>query len=140
MTPIVLPLSVVLPRKTKADKVFILNLNLYRNTHHMTLNQAKVAYKEKVTEAVQELGELSPPPYRFTYTVFPANSRAFDLGNVLPIIQKFTDDALIELGILTDDNYKVIRSVHYEFGGVDKENPRAELRIEGFVAPETIQM
>lgn len=131
MIEIQLPLSVVLPRKTKADKVFALNLNIYRNTHHMILNQAKVAWKEVVCNALigKCISPLSSGPYRFTYVVYPANNRAFDIGNVLPIVQKFTDDALIELGVIPDDNYKnICQNVHL-FGVVDKENPRIELRI-----------
>lgn len=126
-----LPLTVTLPRKTKADKVFILNLNHYRNTHHMTLNQAKVAWKEVVKEAMGRSDGHSSykAPYRFTYTVYPGNKRAFDLGNVLPVVQKFTDDALIELGVLTDDNYKVVHEINYRIGELDKENPRVELFI-----------
>jgi hypothetical protein len=49
---------------------------------------------------------------------------------VLPIIQKFTDDALIELGVIPDDNFKVVRQINYNFGQVDKGNARAELLIE----------
>lgn len=126
-----LPLKVSLPRKNK-DRVFILNLNTYRNTHHMILNSAKVLYKDQVALAYAMAGarKLPEPPYRFTYTVFPANRRAFDLGNVCSIIQKFTDDALIQMGVLTDDNYKVVGAVDYRMGSVDKENPRCELTIE----------
>jgi hypothetical protein len=69
------------------------------------------------------------PPYLFTYTIFPANNRKFDLANVLPIIQKFTDDALIDLESISDDSYKVIPAINYRFGGVDKESPRVELEI-----------
>jgi hypothetical protein len=125
---IILPFSVILPRKTKADKVFALNLNIYRNTHHMVLNQAKIAWKDVVARAV-ERNIVTGPPYAFTYTAYPATNRKFDLGNVLSIIQKFTDDALIEMGIIPDDSYKVIPAVSYRFGNVDKENPRVELEI-----------
>ncbi len=37
-----LPLSVVIPRKTKEDKKIMLNLNTFRNLHYMTMNQAKI--------------------------------------------------------------------------------------------------
>ena len=126
---ITLPLSVILPRKTKDDKVFSLNLNVYRNAHHMILNQAKVAYKEIVAMACTGMSPLLSPPYTFKYTFFTQNNRACDVGNVLPIVQKFTDDALIELGIIKDDNYKFIRKNVHEWGGVDKERPRVELVI-----------
>jgi len=125
---IVLPFTVTIPRKTKDDKVFHLNLNIYRNSHHMTLAQAKILWKGCVN--VPEIVKLSPPPYRFTYTAFPETNRKWDLGNVLSIVQKFTDDALIECGVISDDSYKVIPVVVYQFGGIDKQNPRIELEIE----------
>lgn len=131
---IILPFSVVLPRKTKDDKIFNLNLNIYRNTHHMTLNQAKILWKEIVRASV-ERSLVTGPPYVFTYTAYPATNRKFDLGNVLSIVQKFTDDALIEMGIINDDSYKIIPIVKYLFGCVDKENPRVELDIST-IGPE----
>ncbi len=137
---IILPLYVTLPRK-KGDRIWILNLNSYRNTHFHVLNQAKVAWKDIVISAISASGILCgdlphTPPYRFIYTVFPSSNRKFDLSNVLPVVQKFTDDALIEYGIITDDSYKIIPEIVYKFGGVDKVNPRVELEIEPF--PETV--
>jgi len=129
---IILPLSVVLPRKTKADKVFILNLNIYRNAHYMTLNNAKVAWVEIVKAVLVLTDQTMPdPPYRFTYTVFPANNRKFDLGNVCSIIDKFTADALQEMGVIQDDSFKYIPEIVFRFCGDDKTNPRVELEIEG---------
>jgi len=133
-----LPLTIIIPRKTRDNKVFALNLNIYRNAHHMTLSQAKIIYKGEVMKAMcTDSGKFIPlnlghGPFRFVYTIFPATNRGFDLGNVCSIIQKFTDDALIELGAIPDDNFKVVRSVWYLFGGVDKGNPRAELSIQKY--------
>jgi Holliday junction resolvase RusA-like endonuclease len=132
---LILPLSVVLPRKKEARK-FVLNLNIYRNTHYLVLNQAKRLYKDQVEQSYTDYQcsnlDFEPVKYPliFTYTVFPVNNRAFDLANVLPIVQKFTDDALIELGIIKDDNHKIVSAINYRFGKVDKENPRVELQIE----------
>lgn len=126
-----LPLSVTIPRKTKEDKVVILNMNTFRNLHHMVMNQAKIAWVEIVRlEVTKEVRWHVFPPYLFTYTVFPSSGRAFDLANVCAAIQKFTDDALQELGVIENDNYKHIRAVRYEFGKIDKEHPRCELKIE----------
>jgi hypothetical protein len=126
---IILPLSVTIPRKTKADKVFMLNLNIYRNCHHMTLNQAKVLWSSIVLHAPFE-GDDIEAPYHFTYTVFPSSGRKFDLSNVLSVVQKFTDDALIECGVIEDDCYKFIPEIDYRFGHIDKERPRVELEIK----------
>ena len=138
---LVLPLTVTIPRKTKAGKKYSLNLNNYRNWYHHENNALKVLYKGIVAEAVKKAeGTLGKPPYRFMYTVFASTKRLFDLGNVCAIVQKFADDALIELGLLSDDNYTVVREIDYRFGGIDKENPRAELRITSLSAPEDIHI
>jgi hypothetical protein len=123
---------VTLPRKKKADRIWILNLNSYRNTHFQILNQAKIAWKSVVDNALRSVGYkcIYDPPYRFTYTVFPATMRKFDVGNVCSIIDKFTADALQGCGFIADDNYKNIPEVVYRFGGIEKLNPRCELTIE----------
>jgi len=134
MNKIILPLTVTLPRKTKEDKVFALNLNIYRNAHHMVLAQAKIKFKEDLVNSGQlfnlPLGNLPGQPFVFTYNICPPPNRKFDLANVLQIVQKFTDDSLIEYGIIPDDSYKIIPQINYRFGGVDKDNPRVELVIE----------
>ena len=132
---ITLPLSVTLPRKTKADKVWILNLNSYRNAHYHILSDAKETWKSIVMASLQGSGVLcgdlpNCPPYRFTYTLFPNSNRRTDLANVLSIVQKFTDDALVEYGIIPDDCHKIIPVIIYQFGHVDKDRPRVELQID----------
>lgn len=114
-----------------------MGLNQYRNTHFQILNQAKIAFKAQVMEAVEHWYNVISdkqddglsPPLHFVYTIYPGSNRKFDLGNVLPIVGKFTEDALIEMGIITDDCYKVISKIDYRFGSVDKENQRVELDI-----------
>lgn len=135
---LILPLSVVLKRKTKADKVWNLNLNIYRNSNFHILNNVKKLYKEKVEQAVQEFfadhdyKDYPMPPFIFVYTIFPANNRAFDISNICSIVDKFTCDALQELGIIKNDNHKIIPEVSYKIGKVDKDNPRVELEIEEY--------
>ena len=132
-----LPLSVLIPRKTKEDKKVILNMNVYRNLHHMTNNQAKALFKEYMDRTLPRIVRCGEGfldvglvyPYRFTYTLFQQSGRATDVANVLSIVDKFTCDALVELGVLPDDNHKIVKEVVYRYGGVDKENPRAELEI-----------
>ena len=125
-----LPLAVTLPRKRTPDKKFILNLNNYRNTYHQTLNSAKVLYKESIQSEITkfDLGRMTSP-FLFHYKLYPKTKRLTDLGNVLSIVQKFTEDALVEAGIIEDDNYKIIGRVIHDFGEVDKFKPRVELRI-----------
>ena len=133
---IILPLTATIPRKKSTSKHWNLNLNSFRNTHYHTLNQAKHCYMEEVRNSVliarMQRHEMPEPPFIFTYTIFPPNKRAFDFGNILPIIGKFTEDALIELTLITDDNYRIIQAINYRIGEIDKDNPRCELEITHF--------
>ena len=132
---VVLPLYVDLPRvRTKPKRVW-LNLNTYRNAPYQLLNDMKVNYKQGITTSLLALhGNMlsQDQPIELTYTVFPKTRRKFDLSNVLSIVQKFTDDALVDLGLIKDDDYTIVRSVIYRFGEVDKENPRVELEIDEY--------
>lgn len=126
-----LPLYVEIVKKTKKNERFYLNQNKFRNCHHFTMNKAKHLYKdivasERLPESTLE-GKLT-----FTYTLYPKSKRRMDLTNSLSAIQKFADDALVELGVIPDDDYKTVARVEYEFGGIDKEDPRAELVIRPY--------
>lgn len=123
-----LPLFVMLPRKTKKDKRIALNLNIYRNLHHMSLNQSKIAFKMAV------LGKLTSLPsmdkITLEYALYPKTKRLVDVANVCSIVDKYFCDALVETGKLPDDNYKHLASVVYRFGEVDPINPRCEVLIK----------
>lgn len=106
---------------------FILNLNQYRNTHYRTLNTCKINYKSYM--APQITGSCKFKKVVCIYTVWKDSKRAFDLGNVCSVHEKFFEDALVELGKLEDDNVKFIPLVIYKEGGVDKENPRVEIEV-----------
>lgn len=120
------------PLKVLATKLkgWILNLNQYRNTHFRTLNTVKINYKECMRSQI-----ATGPRYNkiaTIYTVYPANKRLFDTGNVCCIHQKFFEDALVELGKLPDDNYNYIPLTVYKFGGIDTNNPRVDVEIIEF--------
>ena len=117
------------PLKVLASKVksWILNLNQYRNTYFRTLNVVKINYKLAMESQIK-----AGPHYSRVasiYTVYPANKRLFDLGNVCCIHQKFFEDALVEAGKLPDDNYTNIPLTVYIFGGIDNSNPRVEVEL-----------
>ncbi len=39
-------------------------------------------------------------------------------------------DCLVDAGLIVDDNWFFIRKLTLEFGGYDKDNPRAEISYE----------
>lgn len=107
-------------------KKFILNLNNYRNAHYQTLNKAKVNYK-----GLLDISDLKPVtrPVSLTYIYFHGSKRKVDISNPCSVIDKFACDALVEYGILPDDNNEWVKRVMYVFGGVDAKSPRCELKI-----------
>lgn len=113
--------------KNKKGGCFSLNLNVYRNSHPMVLNNAKKTFKGMMIPLMVDLPKFHKVEIR--YKLFPKTKRLCDVSNVCSIVDKFFCDALVELGKIEDDNYLFIPKVTYEIGEVDKHNPRVEIRI-----------
>jgi len=114
---------------TIGKKRYSCNLNGYRNAHYRVTNSMKKKFKELIKDQVEALPRFCNP-IRIHYKIFYENKRLFDIDNVLSVVAKFSQDALTELGVIPDDNYKHIKQITGTFGGVDKENPRVEMRIK----------
>ena len=89
----------------------------------------KKKFKELIREQVEELPRFEKP-IKIHYKIFYENNRLFDIDNIVSIVAKFSQDALTELGVIEDDNYKNIAQITGTFGGVDRDNPRIEMRIK----------
>ena len=113
------------------NKKFALNLNIYRNAHYRLSNDAKINYKEIVVNLLR--GNTKKfNKIEVTYTLYPKTKRRTDLGNILSIVQKFFEDAIVSIGIIEDDDYlHIVRNIQ-EFGCVDKNNPRVDVFIKEF--------
>ncbi len=122
-----LPLSVVIPRKTKKDRKCILNLNNYRNWHYIVSNDIKRRYKEQVEAELHGMRLKTPITLEFTY--YKPTARRSDRSNVLSIVEKFFCDALVECGCIPDDCDEYIESCHYYGGSLDRDNPRVDVVI-----------
>jgi len=130
---ITLPLVVTLPRKTKKDKICSLGLNWYRNAQFYECNAAKVKFKAIV--AAQLLASRQEPlktPVTFNYRYW--FRRKCDVGNFHSVVDKFFLDALVECGVLPEDNCEVVTGSRYEFCGYDKINPRVEIVTDNLTA------
>lgn len=124
-TPIILicPLEVWISSRTK----FIVNLNNYRNTQHMALNKAKIAFKLAVMDQIQRMPRFKKVMVEFT--LFPGSRRRMDTTNVCCIVDKFLMDAIVEYRKLPDDDMKHHVGSNYRAGEVDKNHPRVEAEI-----------
>lgn len=95
-------------------KFFSLSLNDYRNAHYRVLNDAKKVYFDvmerqlmAVDAHIQKLEKI-----HIDYQIIANNKRKFDNMNFASIIDKFFQDVLEKMGIIKDDNYKIVVSTN----------------------------
>jgi len=108
-----------------------LSMNWYRNANYRDLSKVKKSFTELLILENNgvEYNILTSPVF-FEYTMYWKDNRMVDLGNIGAVVDKFTADVVVKLGILKDDNTDFIKKVSYVDGGVDKDNPRADLLIK----------
>jgi len=125
-----LPLHVM----TSPNKKFILNLNQYRNLHYRSLSSAKNKYKQVVLKKLHKRKhkKIVTKPLTLVYDYWHGSARRHDVLNQISIIDKFALDALVEGGLIEDDNTDVVKQYIITDRGIDRDNPRAELRIKGY--------
>lgn len=117
------PISVPVSKK----KRFYLNLNQYRNAHHHTLARAKVNFHDIVAPLVGHLPRFKTVD--LVYTLFTGTEQLCDTSNICSIVDKFFSDVLVSCKKIEDDNRKIVLSVRFCWGGVDKFDPRVEVSI-----------
>ena len=113
---------------TKTKKRYYINLNGYRNWCYRVSNVLKQQYKQEVEEVISTLPNMNK--ISMTYYIYYPNNRVIDLDNIGSISAKFFQDALVSYGKIIDDSYKFITDIKFEFGGVDKDNPRVDVLIK----------
>ena len=67
-------------------------------------------------------------PVQIKITIYRQSNHATDIGNY-SVIEKYTTDALVQSGVLAEDNWQYINSVTLVDGGKDSGNPRALYEI-----------
>ena len=112
----------------RKKKNYFLNLNSYNRWHFQEKNQLKKLFKISILKDVRELKPIER--CEILYTIYYPTKRLFDLDNIGSVLSKFTHDVLTEAGIIPDDNYTVINELRFRFGGIDADNPRAEVCIK----------
>lgn len=125
MITIELPLAVILPRKTKADRKMIINLNNYRNWHYIISNQIKQSYKEWLAPQLEWLKLECPLTLHFK--LYHTEKKKIDRANVLCIQEKFFCDALVEYWCIEDDNDNFIKETKYT--SVISDTPKVTVTI-----------
>lgn len=122
-----LPLYITVGVRKRKD--IYLNYNRVNNLHYQQRNQVKKLFTVK---AVQELWNCPKftKQIKITYTVYKPTRRRYDVMNVVAVVDKFFQDALVTAKKIDDDNYTVVPYVIGKHGGVSKDNPRVVIEIE----------
>jgi len=104
--------------KTKKKKYY-LNLNIMRNQVGHVINNTKKEYKRIAYGTLPT--NVYYENYSLIYELFLPNRLKRDVSNVCSVIDKFFNDALVELGIVPEDNYHYLRQITYKLGGYDED-------------------
>ena len=116
-------------KKTKYNKETAITLNWYCNAHRYTRNNAKKKFKQMVSEQIKSHDPIPEGVKLSVSYEYYAKRNGTDLDNFVCIARKFFQDAMSELGLITDDNTKVIVKSSERYMGIDRENPRLIAKI-----------
>lgn len=114
-----------------SKKCLSLNFNRYiKNSYYVNLKLQRVFKKEFKSLLGRVDGICPEPPVFLVYTLFLGGYKDDpDLTNALVIIDKFTQDCLVNFRIIPGDNTNIVKKAMFEYGGIDRRNPRAMLEI-----------
>lgn len=130
MYKIISPTFVELPRKTKKNRRMSLDINFYRNLNSFTNGECKHVYFNQMKPQILEiLKDKLHSPITIKFVFYNGKRILSDLSNKCCIVDKFFCDCLVQLWLLTDDNYQNIIKVTYEYGGYEKDKQRVEIFI-----------
>ena len=103
-----------------------LTLNNYRNWHYQVSNDIKRKFKRQILELLtfKVKGKI-----KIEYFYFAPDKRTRDLMNVISVIDKFFQDAMVENRCIESDDLSTVIEVNSCYMGIDKENPRLDVMI-----------
>lgn len=121
------PLKVFVPRKTKADRGYLININSYRNWAPHENNNVKKAFYEAVKDQLK--GVKFNGTVDIEFTLYKGSKRKTDKSNFYSILSKFLFDAMTTAECWEDDNDDIIKHEHQNPTQIDRNNPRGEFII-----------
>lgn len=122
---IILPIYI----NTSKNKKVLVSLNWFRNAHYGIKDKVKKQYHEIVFEQLRGARKPFDKRIGVKYQLWYKRGDC-DLMNVVSVLDKFLLDALVQAGMIKDDNVNKYISCHAEVSGKDSENPRLICIIE----------
>lgn len=122
--------QVKLPMRMQVNKrgeTESLNLNIYRNLHFYQLSYQKNAFHKKMQPALRGLPKLGK--VKLHYEIHPKTQGRLDTMNVGSVVDKFFSDALVESGVIEDDDYNNVVFNSFCFGSVSPKDPHVLVTI-----------
>ena len=107
-------------KKPKKPKKNYINLNSYRNWQFNKSNNIKKKFKEEIKKGFPKITKPFDK-YSLHYEFFLPTKHERDIMNLGSVTDKFANDALVEEGIVEEDNYKHLQDISFTFGGYDSE-------------------
>lgn len=118
-----LPLFVLINKRLRKKW---LTLNQYNQWHYQTKSNCKIKFK---TDIMHLLDFKIEGEVKIQYDYYAPDKRKRDLMNVVSVVDKFFQDALVEGGCIEDDNVSIVKQVNCRYIEIDKQNPRLEATI-----------
>lgn len=103
-----------------------LTLNNYRNWHYQVSNDIKRRFKSEIFD---KLDFKISGKVKIEYFYFAPDKRTRDLMNVISVIDKFFQDAMVERGCIESDDLSTVVEVNSCYMGIDKQDPRLDVMI-----------
>jgi len=122
----IIKLSLPLFITNRSNKRKWLTLNNYRNWHYQVSNDIKRRFKSEVFD---KLDFNIKGKIKIEYFYFAPDKRTRDLMNVISVIDKFFQDAMVDRGCIESDDLSTVVEVNSCYMGIDKLDPRLDVMI-----------
>jgi len=122
----IIKLSLPLFITNRSNKRKWLTLNNYRNWHYQVSNDIKRRFKSKLFD---QLDFRIEGKVKIEYFYFAPDKRTRDLMNVISVIDKFFQDAMVDRGCIESDDLSTVVEVNSCYMGIDKLDPRLDVMI-----------
>jgi len=122
----IIKLSLPLFITNRSNKRKWLTLNNYRNWHYQVSNDIKRRFKSKLFD---KLDFRIEGKVKIEYFYFAPDKRTRDLMNVISVIDKFFQDAMVDRGCIESDDLSTVVEVNSCYMGIDKQDPRLDVMI-----------
>ena len=106
-----------------------INLNKFRNNHFQLNNEMKIMYADLAAAKLRLHRGKNYKKIKLEFTYYKPTKAKRDRANILSITEKFFCDAMTKIGVIPDDNDDYIKSSFYQSGGLDRDNPRVDIKI-----------